>query len=70
MLLNQNSELKHMNEMLLEKMKELPELNKRFNELFETVKLLKEENDLLKKSMKDSKIMKMLEQEQENEEEN
>ena len=69
MLLNQNSELKHMNEMLLEKMKELPELNKRFNELFETVKLLKEENDLLKKSMKDSKIMKMLEQEQENEEE-
>ena len=69
MLLNQNSELKHMNEMLLEKMKELPDLNKRFNELFETVKLLKEENDLLKKSMKDSKIMKMLEQEQENEEE-
>ena len=69
MLLNQNSELKHMNEMLLEKMKELPELNKRFNELFETVKLLKEENDLLKKSMKDSKIMKMLEQEQDNEEE-
>ena len=69
MLLNQNSELKHMNEMLLEKMKELPELNKRFNELFETVKLLKEENDMLKKSMKDSKIMKMLEQEQENEEE-
>ena len=50
-------------------MKELPELNKRFIELFETVKLLKEENDLLKKSMKNSKIMKMLEQEQENEEE-
>ena len=69
MLLNQNSELKHMNQLLLEKMKELPELNKRFNELFETVKLLKEENDLLKKSMKGSKIMKMLEQEQENEEE-
>ena len=68
-LLNQNSELKHMNEMLLSKMKDLPELNKRFNELFETVKLLKEENDLLKKSMKDSKIMKMLELEQEKEEE-
>ena len=69
-LLNQNSELKHMNEMLLSKMKDLPELNKRFNELFETVKLLKQENDLLKKSMKDSKIMKMLELEQEKEEEN
>ena len=68
-LLNQNSELKKMNEMLLTKMKDLPELNKRFNELFETVKLLKEENDLLKKSMKDSKIMKMLELEQEKEEE-
>ena len=67
-LLNQNSELKKMNEMLLTKMKDLPELNKRFNELFETVKLLKEENDLLKKSMKDSKIMKMLELEQEKEE--
>ena len=69
MLLNQNSELKHMNEMLIEKMKELPELNNRFNELFETVKMLKEENELLKKSMKNSKIMKMLEQENENENE-
>ena len=68
MLLNQNSELKHMNEMLLSKMKDLPELNKRFNELFETVKLLKEENDYLKKSMKDTKIMKMLELEQKKEE--
>ena len=68
MLLNQNSELKHMNEMLLSKMKDLPELNKRFNELFETVKLLKEENDYLKKSMKDTKIMKMLESEQKKEE--
>ena len=67
-LLEQNSELKHMNEMLLSKMKDLPELNKRFNELFETVKLLKEENDILKKSMKNSKIMKMLELEQEKEE--
>ena len=68
MLLNQNSELKHMNEMLLSKMKDLPELNKRFNELFETVKLLKEENDYLKKSMKDTKIMKILELEQKKEE--
>ena len=68
MLLNQNSELKHMNEMLLLKMKDLPELNKRFNELFETVKLLKEENDYLKKTMKDTKIMKMLELEQKKEE--
>ena len=41
MLLNQNSELKNMNEMLIGKMKEIPELNNRFNELFETVKLLK-----------------------------
>ena len=69
MLLNQNSELKNMNEMLIGKMKEIPELNNRFNELFETVKLLKEENDLLKKSMKNSPIMKMLEQDNENENE-
>ena len=70
MLINQNSELKHMNEMLLSKMKDLPELNNRFNELFETVKLLKEENDLLKKQMKGSKIMQMLEQDQDKDNEN
>ena len=70
MLLEQNSELKKMNDILVSKMKELPDLNTRFNELFETVKLLKEENDFLKNSMKDTKIMQMLqlEQEKENEE--
>ena len=70
MLLEQNSELKKMNDILVSKMKELPDLNTRFNELFETVKLLKEENDFLKNSMKDTKIMQLLqlEQEKENEE--
>ena len=69
MLIKQNLELKNMNEMLLSKMKELPDLNNKFNELFETVKLLKEENDLLKKSMKNSKIYQMLNKEHEHEEE-
>ena len=68
MLIEQNLELKNMNEMLLNKMKDLPDLNNKFNELFETVKLLKEENDLLKKSMKNNKILKMLDQEPEEEE--
>ena len=67
MLIEQNLELKNMNEMLLSKMKELPNLNDKFNELFEKVKLLKEENDLLKKSMKNNKILEMLNQEQEDE---
>ena len=68
MLIEQNLELKNMNELLLSKMKDLPDLNDKFNELFETVKLLKEENDLLKKSMKDNKIFKMLAKEEEEEE--
>ena len=50
--------------MLLSKMKDLPDLNNKFNELFETVKFLKKENDLLIKSMKINKILKMLEQEE------
>ena len=64
MLIEQNFELKNMNEMLLSKMKDLPDLNNKFNELFETVKFLKKENDLLIKSMKNNKILKMLEQEE------
>ena len=67
MLIEQNLQLKNMNEMLLSKMKELPNLNEKFNELFEKVKLLKEENDLLKKSMKNNKILEMLNQDQEDE---
>ena len=49
-------------------MNDLHELNDKFNELFETLKLLKEENDLLKKSMKNNKIFNMLTKEQEEEE--
>ena len=68
MLIKQNMELKNMNEMLLSKMKDLPDLNNKFNELFETVKLLKEENDLLKKKMKNNKIFQMLNKEHEEDE--
>ena len=68
MLIEQNLELKNMNEMLLSKMKDLPNINNKFNELFETVKLLKEENDLLKQSMKNSKIFNYLNKEHDEEE--
>ena len=68
MLIKQNLELKNMNEVLLSKMNELPNLNDKFNELFETVKLLKEENDLLKKSLNNNEFYKMLTQEKNNDE--
>ena len=67
MLIEQNLELKKMNEMLISKMDELPDLNNKFNELFDTVKKLKEENELLKKNMNNNKYFKMLNQEHDNE---
>ena len=48
-IIKQNIELKEMNEFLLSKMEKIPELEKRFQELFNQIKLLKEENDMLKK---------------------
>ena len=68
MLIEQNLELKNMNDLLLKKMNELPELDKKFNELFEKVKLLKEENDLLKESLKKNIYFEMVNQEHEEEE--
>ena len=47
-LLKQNEELKNMNEVILSKMKELPNLEQKYTDLFDTVKLLQEENHLLK----------------------
>ena len=49
-LIEENEELKNMNETIMKKMRELPNLEKKFTDLFETVKLLKEENDLLKQA--------------------
>ena len=68
MLIKQNLELKNMNEVLLSKMNELPNLNDKFNELFETVKLLKEENDLLKKSLENNGFYKKMTEGEEHEE--
>ena len=62
MLIEQNLELKKMNDMLISKMELLPNLDNKFNELFSTVKKLKEENELLKKSMKNNKYFKLLNQ--------
>ena len=62
MLIEQNLELKKMNDMLISKMELLPNLDNKFNELFTTVKKLKEENELLKKSMKNNKYFKLLNQ--------
>ena len=67
-LIEQNTELKNMNEMLLSKMEDLPNLNNKFNELFDMLTSLKEENDLLKKGMKDKGMLKMLGMEQEEKE--
>ena len=68
MLIKQNLELRKMNEMLLSKVKDLPNINNKFNELFEKIKLLKEENDLLKKSMENNKFFQMLNKKHEEEE--
>ena len=67
-LIEQNTELKNMNEMLLSKMEDLPNLNNKFNELFDMLTSLKEENDLLKKGMKDKGMLKMLGMDQEEKE--
>ena len=68
MLMEQNLELKNMNDLLLIRMNEIPDLHNKFTELFEKVKLLKEENDLLKKSLKNKKYLQMMSQEYEEEE--
>ena len=47
-LLKQNEELKNINEVILTKMKELPNLEQKYTDLFDTFKLLQEENNLLK----------------------
>ena len=57
MLMEQNLELKNMNELLLKRMNEIPDLHNKFSELFAKEKLLKEENDLLKESLKNNKYL-------------
>ena len=68
MLMEQNLELKNMNELLLKRMNEIPDLHNKFSELFAKVKLLKEENDLLKESLKNNKYLQIMSQEHEEEE--
>jgi len=69
MLMEQNLELKKMNDLILKRMNEIPDLHNKFSELFEKVKLLKEENDLLKESLKNNKYLHKMNQEYEGEEE-
>ena len=56
-LLKQNEELKNINEVILTKMKELPNLEQKYTDLFDTVKLLQEENNLLKEASKYSSMI-------------
>ena len=56
-LLKQNEELKNINEVILSKMKELPNLEQKYTDLFDTVKLLQEENNLLKEASKYSSMI-------------
>ena len=58
-LLKQNEELKNMNEVILSNMKELPNLEQKYTDLFETVKLLQEENHLLKEASKYSSLIEL-----------
>ena len=58
-LLKQNEELKNMNDLILSKMKELPNLEQKYNDLFETIKLLQEENQLLKEASKYSSMIEL-----------
>ena len=60
-LLKQNETLKNMNEAILSKMKELPNLEQKYTDLFETVKLLQEENHLLKEASKYSSLIELSE---------
>ena len=69
MLLEQNEELKNMNTILMSKMKELPDLDKKFNELFQTVQLLREENEILKKTPQCQAFLKIGENNKEDDKE-
>ena len=50
-LLKQNVELKKMNEFLISKLESLPDLEKKFQELFEMINILKKENFALKQEL-------------------
>jgi chromosome segregation ATPase len=50
-LLKQNVELKKMNEFLISKLESLPDLEKKFQELFEMINILKKENETLKQKL-------------------
>ena len=50
-LLKQNVELKKMNEFLISKLESLPDLEKKFQELFEMINILKKENESLKQKL-------------------
>ena len=50
-LLKQNVELKKMNEFLISKLESLPDLEKKFQELFEMINILKKENYALKQEL-------------------
>ena len=56
-LLKQNVELKKMNEFLISKLESLPDLEKKFQELFEMINILKKENETLKQ--KQNQIMRI-----------
>ena len=47
-LLKQSEELKNIIEVILSQIKELPNLEQKYTDLFDTFKLLQEENNLLK----------------------
>ena len=51
--------MKKLNEVILTKMKELPNLEQKYTDLFDTVKLLQEENNLLKEASKYSSMMEL-----------
>ena len=50
-LLKQNVELKKMNEFLISNLESLPDLEKKFQELFEMINILKKENESLKQKL-------------------
>ena len=58
-LLKQNEKLKNLNETMLLKMKDLPTLEQKYEDLFDTIKLLQEENKLLKEARDYSSIIEL-----------
>ena len=50
-LLKENDELKKMNQFLVSKLESLPDLEKKFQELFEMIDILKKENATLKQEL-------------------